>query len=67
MIAVGGKSSFPTFDGNHFMINSDKALDLSELPKSIVIYGSGYIAVEFAGYLTVLELILILFLGLIWL
>jgi len=27
MIAVGGKSSFPTFDGNHFMINSDKALD----------------------------------------
>ena len=49
MIAVGGESSFPTFDGNHFMINSDKALDLSELPKSIVIYGSGYIAVEFAG------------------
>ena len=31
------------------MINSDKALDLSKLPKSIVIYGSGYIAVEFAG------------------
>ena len=49
MIAVGGEASFPTFDGNQFMINSDKALDLTELPKSIVIYGSGYIAVEFAG------------------
>ena len=31
------------------MINSDKALDLTTLPKTIVIYGSGYIAVEFAG------------------
>ena len=49
MIAVGGEASFPDFDGNHYMINSDKALDLKELPKSIVIYGSGYIAVEFAG------------------
>ena len=49
MIAVGGESSFPQFDGNEFMINSDKALDLTDLPKSIVIYGSGYIAVEFAG------------------
>ena len=49
MIAVGGKSKFPIFKGNEFMINSDKALDLEKLPKSIIIYGSGYIAVEFAG------------------
>ena len=49
MIAVGGKSSFPEFEGNLNMINSDDALDLNELPKSILIYGSGYIAVEFAG------------------
>lgn len=49
MIAVGGKSNFPDFDGNLNMINSDEALDLSVLPKSILIYGSGYIAVEFAG------------------
>ncbi len=49
MIAVGGKSSFPKFDGNLNMINSDEALDLNDLPKSILIYGSGYIAVEFAG------------------
>ena len=49
MIAVGGKSSFPEFDGKLNMINSDEALDLKELPKSILIYGSGYIAVEFAG------------------
>ena len=45
MIAVGGESSFTQFYGNEFMINSDKALDLTDLPKSIVIYGSGYIAV----------------------
>ena len=49
MIAVGGESSFPEFEGNQFMINSDHALDLNKLPKSIAIYGSGYIAVEFAG------------------
>ena len=49
MIAVGGEASFPNFLGNKHMIDSDKALDLKELPNSIVIYGSGYIAVEFAG------------------
>ena len=49
MIAVGGEASFPEFEGNQYMINSDKALDLNQLPKSIAIYGSGYIAVEFAG------------------
>ena len=49
MIAVGGEASFPNFSGNKHMIDSDKALDLKELPNSIVIYGSGYIAVEFAG------------------
>ena len=49
MIAVGGEASFPNFLGNEHMIDSDKALDLKELPNSIVIYGSGYIAVEFAG------------------
>ena len=49
MVAVGGESSFPNFDGNNYMINSDNALDLVKLPNSIAIYGSGYIAVEFAG------------------
>ena len=49
MIAVGGEASFPEFEGNQYMINSDKALDLDQLPKSIAVYGSGYIAVEFAG------------------
>ena len=37
MIAVGGESSFPSFDGNYYMINSDKDQDLRKLPKSIVI------------------------------
>ena len=35
MIAVGGKASFPDFEGNNYMINSDEALDLNNLPNSI--------------------------------
>ena len=32
-----------------FAITSDEALDLKTLPETVVIYGSGYIALEFAG------------------
>ena len=49
LIAVGGKSYMPDIDGNELCINSDEALDLEMLPKSIVINGGGYIALEFAG------------------
>ena len=50
LIATGSKPFFPSIDGLHSnAIDSDEAMELEELPKKIVIYGSGYIAVEFAG------------------
>ncbi len=49
LIAVGGKPYLPKLKGIEFCINSDQALDLKALPKSIIINGGGYIALEFAG------------------
>ena len=42
LIAVGGKSYMPDIDGKELCINSDEALDLEMLPKSIVINGGGH-------------------------
>ena len=39
----------PDIPGIEHVITSNEALDLPSLPKSIVIVGGGYIAVEFAG------------------
>ena len=49
IIAVGGKPFMPDIPGIQYCIDSDQALDLSVFPKNIVIYGGGYIALEFAG------------------
>ncbi|HIK87128.1 MAG TPA: glutathione-disulfide reductase [Alphaproteobacteria bacterium] len=49
LIAVGGKTYFPKLEGIELCINSDQALDLKTLPRSIIINGGGYIALEFAG------------------
>jgi len=49
IIAVGGLPQMPEMPGIEHAINSNQALDLPKLPKSMVIYGGGYIAVEFAG------------------
>ncbi|KQV34752.1 MULTISPECIES: glutathione-disulfide reductase [unclassified Rhizobium] len=50
VIAVGGHPSpHPALPGNEFCISSNEAFDLAELPKSILIAGGGYIAVEFAN------------------
>lgn len=50
LIATGGHPFMDqTMPGHEFCINSDQVFDLPELPKSIVIQGGGYIAVEFAG------------------
>lgn len=48
LIAVGGKPRKPEFKGSELMIVSDDAFYLDQLPDHIVIYGGGYIAVEFA-------------------
>ncbi len=50
LIAVGGAAQYIDVPGmTEHAISSDEALDLIELPREIAIYGSGYIALEFAG------------------
>lgn len=50
LIATGGRPSLPQgLPGLEHAITSEEAFHLRELPKSIVIVGGGYIAVEFAG------------------
>ena len=50
LIATGGRPWKPTeFAGAEHIITSEEAFHLPELPKSIMIAGGGYIAVEFAG------------------
>lgn len=50
VIAVGGHPTpHDALPGHELCISSNEAFDLKELPKSIVIAGGGYIAVEFAN------------------
>ncbi len=50
LIATGGHPFMDdAMSGHELCVNSDQIFDLPELPKSIVIQGGGYIAVEFAG------------------
>ncbi|WOS61169.1 glutathione-disulfide reductase [Sinorhizobium fredii] len=50
VIAVGGHPSpHDALPGHELCISSNEAFDLPELPKSILIAGGGYIAVEFAN------------------
>src|SRR5882757_558160 len=50
LIATGGRVSVPeTVPGVDYAITSNEAFHLETLPKSIVVVGGGYIAVEFAG------------------
>jgi glutathione reductase (NADPH) len=50
LIATGGGAALgPDIPGLQHVISSNEAFDLPELPKSILIQGGGYIAVEFAG------------------
>ncbi len=49
LIATGGEPFKPNIKGAEFGITSNEALDFKTLPKSILIEGGGYIAVEFAS------------------
>jgi glutathione reductase (NADPH) len=49
LIATGGWPVIPNIPGRELLITSNEALDLPERPKRVVIWGGGYIAVEFAG------------------
>lgn len=50
LLAVGGWPHLPDVPGlAEHAITSNEALDLSARPEEVVVYGSGYIALEFAG------------------
>lgn len=49
LVATGGWPSLPDIPGIEHAITSNEALDMTELPDSMVIVGGGFIAVEFAG------------------
>ena len=49
LIATGGHPVFPPGHGWEHAISSNEAFHLESLPESAVVYGGGYIAVEFAG------------------
>lgn len=50
LIATGGGPTLAgSAEGIEHVITSNEAFDLKTLPKRVIIYGGGYIAVEFAG------------------
>ena len=49
LIATGGHPVFPPGHGWEFAISSNEVFELDALPERAVVYGGGYVAVEFAG------------------
>lgn len=49
IIATGSQSYIPNIPGRNMFRTSDDMFFLDEVPKKIVVYGGGYIAVEFAS------------------
>ncbi len=49
VVATGGRPLRPTFPGAELTVVSDDVFAMSSLPERIVVLGSGYIALEFAG------------------
>ncbi|KAN0033252.1 hypothetical protein ACTA71_002676 [Dictyostelium dimigraforme] len=51
LIATGGRPTVPDVPGKELGITSDEFFELEDLPKSTLVVGAGYIAVELAGVL----------------
>ena len=51
LIATGGWPYIPEFPGSEHALSSNEMFSLEQLPKTAVVVGGGYIAVEFAGIL----------------
>lgn len=49
LIAVGGWPWVPEYPGSQYLLNSNDIFAMEKLPKSMMIAGGGYIAVEFAS------------------
>ena len=54
LIATGTQPSLPDIDGVEYGIDSNGFFELTALPKTTAVIGSGYIAVELAGVLNAL-------------
>ncbi|MDX1588861.1 MAG: glutathione-disulfide reductase [Oleiphilaceae bacterium] len=50
-VAVGGWPFIPDIPGREHMVSSNEMFFLEQLPEKAVVWGGGYIAVEFAGIL----------------
>lgn len=48
LLATGGHPTVPDIPGRELAITSNEAFHLETLPEQVVVYGGGYIAVEFA-------------------
>lgn len=48
LIAVGGRAVKPPIDGADLAMTSDEILEIAEVPKTLIVVGAGYIALEFA-------------------
>lgn len=51
LIATGGRPQRVVFPGSEYIITSDEAFDLPQLPKRVIVAGGGYVALEFASIL----------------
>ena len=51
LLAVGGQPWKSSFPGNDLALTSNEMFHLSSLPQSMLVYGGGYIAAEFASIL----------------
>ena len=49
LIAVGGRPHYPDIEGREFIQTSNDIFQMESQPQSVLIVGSGFIAVEFAG------------------
>ncbi|MES2603295.1 MAG: FAD-dependent oxidoreductase, partial [Pseudomonadota bacterium] len=49
LVGTGGRPQRPVFPGHELAVTSDQIFDLAEFPKRLLVYGAGYIGVEFAG------------------
>jgi glutathione reductase (NADPH) len=49
LVATGGRPRRPGIPGIEHAITSNEAFGLTDLPRRVLIWGGGYIAVEFAG------------------
>ena len=49
LVATGGWPTLPAIPGIEHCITSNEALELPDLPRSVLVVGGGYVAAEFSG------------------